>query len=67
MIRIFGRGARSGAVLSDNRGGPWGPGGDDDGSGGEGPRNPWGPRRRRPPSGGGSGGGGGPGPFDELL
>jgi len=68
MIRIFGRGARDGASLSDNRGGPWGPGGgDDDGAGGEGgPRNPWGPRRRKPPPGGGSGGGG-PGPFDELL
>ena len=68
MIRIFGRGAEGGAVLSDNRGGPWGPGGGDDGgSGGEGPRNPWGPRRRKPPSGGGGSGGGGPGPFDELL
>ena len=67
MIRIFGRGARDGASLSDNRGGPWGPGGgDDDGAGGEGgPRNPWGPRRRKPPPGGS--GGGGPGPFDELL
>jgi len=68
MIRIFGRGARDGASLSDNRGGPWGPGGGDEGgSGGDGPRNPWGPRRRKPSGGGGGGGSGGPGPFDELL
>jgi membrane protease subunit HflK len=61
-----GRAAPAGASLSDNRGGPWGPGdGDDDGSGGEGPRNPWGPRRRKPTP--GSGGAGGPGPFDEFL
>ena len=48
MRRFFGW------VLSDNRGGPWGPGGGDDGgSGGDGggPRNPWGrpPRRRKTP------------------
>jgi membrane protease subunit HflK len=64
MIRIFGRGTRDGASLSDNRGGPWGPGGDDDdGAGGEGggPRNPWGQRRRKPA------GGGEPGPLDEFL
>lgn len=55
MRRIFGWGRRLGAVLSDNRGGPWGPGGDEGGgSGGDGegggPRNPWGrpPRRRKP-------------------
>ncbi|HYN46015.1 MAG TPA: protease modulator HflK [Allosphingosinicella sp.] len=52
MIRIFGWGARKGASLSDNRGGPWGPGGGDDGGSGGGngggPRNPWGPRRRKP-------------------
>jgi modulator of FtsH protease HflK len=49
MRRFFGW------VLSDNRGGPWGPGGDGDGDGGGdggsgGPRNPWGqgPRRRKP-------------------
>jgi len=54
MKWFFRWGARLGAVLSDNRGGPWGPsgGGDDGGSGGggDGPRNPWGqpPRRRRP-------------------
>jgi modulator of FtsH protease HflK len=53
MRWIFGWGRRLGAVLSDNRGGPWGPGGgdgggDDGGSGGGGPRNPWGPRRRKP-------------------
>jgi membrane protease subunit HflK len=54
MKRFFRWGQRSGAVLSDNRGGPWGPTGGDDGgsgggSGGDGPRNPWGqpPRRRR--------------------
>jgi len=45
MRRIFGWGARLGAVLSDNRG-PWGSGGGDGGSGGgDGPRNPW----SRPP------------------
>jgi membrane protease subunit HflK len=65
MIRIFGRGARDGASLSDNRGGPWGPGdGDDGGSEGGGPRNPWAPRRRKPSPGGGPDG---PGPFDEFL
>jgi membrane protease subunit HflK len=65
MIRIFGRGGRDGASLSDNRGGPWGPGGDDDGGGeGGGPRNPWGQRRRKPPKGGGERE---PGPFDEFL
>lgn len=52
MKQFFGWGARLSAVLSDNRGGPWGPGGggDDGGSGdGGGPRNPWGqpPRRRK--------------------
>jgi membrane protease subunit HflK len=63
MTGIFGRRPRSGPLLSDNRGGPWGPGGDDGGSGGDGdgPRNPWGPRRRKPgrPSDGG--------PLDELF
>ena len=53
MRRFFGWGRRLGAVLSDNRGGPWGPGGggegggDGGGSGGDGPRNPWG----QPPGG----------------
>ncbi|MGE3395794.1 MAG: protease modulator HflK [Sphingomonas sp.] len=50
MRRFFGW------VLSDNRGGPWGSGGDEgggdggSGGGGGGPRNPWGqgPRRRKP-------------------
>lgn len=54
MKRFFGWGARLGAVLSDNRGGPWGPGGGDGGgSGGGGPRNPWGqpPGGRRKPKG----------------
>jgi len=63
MRRIFGWGRRLGAVLSDNRGGPWGSGGDDGGSGGDGPRNPWGPRRRKP----GPRAEGGPNPFDEFL
>lgn len=64
MRRIFGWGRRLGAVLSDNRGGPWG-GGGDDGSGGEGggPRNPWGPRRKKP----GPREDGAPNPFDEFL
>ena len=63
MRRILGWGRRLGAVLSDNRGGPWGPGGGD-GSGGEGgPRNPWGPRRKKP----GPASEGGPNPFDEFL
>ena len=55
MRRFFGWGRRLGAVLSDNRGGPWGPGGGDGGegggSGGDGPRNPWGSAgggRRKP-------------------
>ncbi len=66
MIRFFGWGARPGAVLNENKGGPWGPGGGSGGgSGGGGPRNPWGqpPRRPRP-------GGGGPGnvtSLDEFL
>jgi membrane protease subunit HflK len=68
MKNIFGWGRRLVASLSDNRGGPWGPGGGDDGGGsdgGGGPRNPWGPRRRKPgPRGGGDGG---PGPLDEFL
>jgi membrane protease subunit HflK len=45
-------------LFSDNRGGPWGSGGDvgngggSGGDGGDGPRNPWGePPRRRPKSG----------------
>jgi membrane protease subunit HflK len=68
MRRFFGWLRRPGIVLSDNRGGPWGPGGGE-GSGGDGggsdgggggPRNPWGPRRRKPePRGGGNGGRGG--------
>jgi len=52
--------------MSDNRGGPWGPG-DGDGSGGEGggPRNPWGQRKRKPSARGGQGGG--PNPLDDFL
>ena len=58
MRTIFGWGRRLGAVLSDNRGGPWGPGegggsgggGSGGDGGGDGPRNPWGrpPRGRKP-------------------
>ncbi len=51
MRAIIGWGRRLGAVLSDNRGGPWGPGGGDGGPGDNdgGPRNPWGrpPRQRK--------------------
>jgi membrane protease subunit HflK len=55
MRRFFGWVFGSGAAMSDNRGGPWGPSGGGDeggsggGSGGDGPRNPWGqgPRRRK--------------------
>ncbi|HEY0113446.1 MAG TPA: FtsH protease activity modulator HflK [Allosphingosinicella sp.] len=58
MARFFGWGARSGAVFSDNRGGPWGPSGGGSGGdgGGDGPRNPWGqpPKRRRTPGSGGN-------------
>ena len=79
MRRIFGWFRRPGAVLSDNRGGPWGPGGGgegggngDGGGGGGGPRNPWGPGRRKPGPRGGGGGGGGKGggdvtSLDEFL
>jgi membrane protease subunit HflK len=57
MRRFFRRRAPAGAVLSDNRGGPWGPGGTGGGSGGdgpgdEGPRNPWERPPRRPDHGG---------------
>jgi membrane protease subunit HflK len=50
MSRIFGWGARLGAMMNENRGGPWGSGGGNGGSGdGDGPRNPWGqPRKPRP-------------------
>jgi modulator of FtsH protease HflK len=54
MRRFFGWIFGSGAAMSDNRGGPWGPSGGDEGGsgggGGDGPRNPWGqpPRRRKP-------------------
>jgi membrane protease subunit HflK len=66
MRRFFGWLRRPGMMMSDNRGGPWGPGdggegggGGNDGGGG-GPRNPWGPGRRKPgPRGGGGGGRGG--------
>ena len=62
MFRKFRWGRRLLAVLSDNRGGPWGSGsgsggeGGGDGGRGGGPRNPWGlpPRPGRPGRGGGS-------------
>jgi membrane protease subunit HflK len=65
MTRIFGWGARLGAMMNDNKGGPWGPSGGggsgDGGGGGSGPRSPWGqPPRRR------GGGGGGPGNVTSL-
>jgi membrane protease subunit HflK len=63
MRSILGWGRRLGAVLSDNRGGPWGSGGDDGGSGGgSGPRNPWGQRARKPGAPGATSG-----PFDDFL
>ncbi len=52
MSRIFGWGARLGAMWNDNKDGPWGPSGGGSGGdeGGGGPRGPWGqpPRKRRP-------------------
>lgn len=54
MIRIFGWGARDGAMMNEDKRGPWGSGGGGGGSGGSGsgggPRNPWGqpPRKRKP-------------------
>jgi membrane protease subunit HflK len=59
MARLFGWGARLGAVLNENRGGPWGPSGGNgggEGGGGSGPRTPWGqpPRKRRAPGVGGN-------------
>jgi membrane protease subunit HflK len=53
MIKMSGWGARLGAMLNENRGGPWGTGGGG-GSGGGGPRNPWGGPPRRPRPGGGN-------------
>ncbi|HEX8444696.1 MAG TPA: FtsH protease activity modulator HflK [Allosphingosinicella sp.] len=49
MIKLFGWGARLGAVLNENKGGPWGTGGS---GGGSGPRTPWGQTPRRPRAGG---------------
>jgi membrane protease subunit HflK len=59
MAIFSGWGARLGAMMNENRGGPWGPSGGGDGSGdggGGGPRNPWGqpPRKRRTPGAGGN-------------
>jgi membrane protease subunit HflK len=52
MINLSGWGRRFGALMSENKGGPWGPSGGGSGGDGEGggPRNPWGqpPRRRKP-------------------
>jgi membrane protease subunit HflK len=60
MTSFFGWGARLGAMLNENKGGPWGPsggggsGGGDGGGSGGGPRSPWGqPPRKRGPGGGG--------------
>jgi membrane protease subunit HflK len=53
MNRISGWGARLGAMLNENKGGPWGTGGGG-GPGGGGPRNPWGQPPRRPRPGGGN-------------
>jgi modulator of FtsH protease HflK len=56
MRKFFGWGARPGALMNENRGGPWGTGGGSGGSGGGGgPRNPWGGGPRRPRPGGGTG------------
>ncbi|HEY0148353.1 MAG TPA: FtsH protease activity modulator HflK [Allosphingosinicella sp.] len=63
MSSFFGWGARLGAMMNDNKGGPWGPsgggagGGGDDGGSGGGPRSPWGqpPRKRGPRGAGGPG------------
>jgi membrane protease subunit HflK len=57
MSKFFGWGARIGAMMNENRGGPWGSGGGGSGGGsggGGGPRNPWGqpPRSPRPIGGG---------------
>jgi membrane protease subunit HflK len=56
MKKNFGWGVRSGALMNENRGGPWGTGGGSGGgSGGGGPRTPWGGAPRRPRPGGGPG------------
>ena len=52
MIRLSGWGARLGAMLNENKGGPWGTGGGGGSGGGGGPRNPWGQPPRRPQPGG---------------
>jgi membrane protease subunit HflK len=54
MSKIFGWGARIGAMMNENKGGPWGAGGGGGSGGGDGPRNPWGgpPRKPRPIGGG---------------
>ena len=74
MRRFFGWFRRPGILMSDNRGGPWGPGGGGEGGGGGndgggGPRNPWGPGRRKPGPRGGGGGkrGGDVTSLDEFL
>ncbi len=54
MIRLSGWGARLGAMLNENKGGPWGTGGGGGSGGGGGPRNPWGQPPRRPQPGGGN-------------
>lgn len=58
MSRIFGWGARLGAFMNENKGGPWGSGGSGGSGGGDGggKRNPWGqpPRKGRPAGGPGN-------------
>lgn len=54
MNKKFGWGARIGAMMSENKGNPWGSGGGS-GGGGDGPRNPWGQPPRKRPGGGPTG------------
>lgn len=50
MSKFFGWGARLGALMNENKGGPWGSGGGSDDGGDGGKRSPWGqpPRKGRP-------------------
>jgi len=50
MKNIFGRGARFGGMMNENKGSPWGSGGGGGSGDDGGPRSPWGqpPRKRRP-------------------
>lgn len=63
MRKLFWWGGRSGALLNENKGSPWGSGGDGDDGGSGGPKNPWGqPQRKRRPT-----GAGGVGSLDDFL